>query len=80
MVDISRKTSERISCKKNTANKNSTVRITKKKKRLMLVSVYSIFGKKKLRFIKNQEASRLLRKLGIRAPLRNIPFTVDILF
>ena len=32
MVDISRKTSERISCKKNTANKNSTVRITKKKK------------------------------------------------
>ena len=32
----------------------------------MLVSHYAICGKKKLRFIKNQEASNLLSKLGIR--------------
>ena len=47
-----------ISCKKNTANKNSSVRRTKQN-RLILVSNYSASVKKKSRFIKNQEASRL---------------------
>ena len=47
---------------------------------LMLVSNCAICGKKKLRLIKNQEASRLLNKLGIRTPLSNIPWIGDILF
>ena len=47
-----------ISCKKNTANKNSTVRRTKQK-RLMLVSNCAVCGKKKLMLIINQGTSRL---------------------
>ena len=56
-----------VSCKKNTANKNSSVRRTKQN-RLMLVSNCAICGEKKSRFIKNQEASVLLSNLGIRTP------------
>lgn len=50
-----------VSCKKNTGDKNSRVRKTKQI-RLMLVSNCFICAKKKLRFIKNQELSRLLNK------------------
>ena len=41
------------SCKENTANKNSSVRKTKKN-RLMLLSNCAISDKKKLTFIKNK--------------------------
>ena len=41
-----------VSCEKNTANKISSVRITKQN-RLMLVSNCTVCGKKKSRFIKN---------------------------
>ena len=44
------------SCKKNTEDKNSSVRKTKQN-RLMLLPNCIIFGKKKLTFIKNQELS-----------------------
>ena len=47
-----------VSCKKNTANENSSVRRTKQS-RLMLSSNCAIRGKKKSRFIKNREACRL---------------------
>ena len=47
-----------VSCKKNTVNKNSTLTRTKQN-RLMLVSNCAISGKKKSKFIINQEASRL---------------------
>ena len=47
-----------VSCKKNTANKRSGVRRTKQN-RLILASNCAICGKKKSRFIKNQEVSRL---------------------
>ena len=47
-----------VRCKKNTTNKISSVRRTRQN-RLMLVSNCAICGKKKSRFIKNQEASRL---------------------
>ena len=43
-----------VSCKKNTANENSSVRRSKQN-RLMLVSNCAICGKKKSRFIKIQE-------------------------
>ena len=42
-----------ISCKENTANKNSSVRKTKKN-RFMLLSNCAISDKKKLTFIKNK--------------------------
>ena len=45
----------------------------------MLVSNCAVCGKKKSRFIKNQEATRLLIKLGIRTALSNIPLIGDIL-
>ena len=43
-----------VSCKKNTANENSSVRNTKQN-RLMLLSNCAICEKKKSTFIKNQE-------------------------
>ena len=46
----------------------------------MLVSNCIVFGKKTSTFIKNQEVSELLSKVGIRAPLCNIPLIEDILF
>ena len=47
-----------FSCKKNTANKNSSVRRTNQN-RLMLLPNFAVCGKKKSKFIKNQEVSRL---------------------
>ena len=43
-----------LSCKKNTANENSSVRKTRQD-RLMLLSHCAICGKKKPTFIRNQE-------------------------
>ena len=43
-----------VSCKKNTANKNSNVRKTKQD-RLILLSSWAICEKKKSTFIKNEE-------------------------
>ena len=69
-----------VTCKKNTANKHSIVSRTKQN-RLMLVSNCAICGKKKSRFIKNQEASQSLSKLGIRTQIsNNIPLVSDILY
>ena len=68
-----------VTCKKNTANKNSSVRRTKQN-RLTLLTNYNICGKKKSKSSKNQEASGLLSKLGIRSPLSNIPLSGVILF
>ena len=52
-----------VSGKKNTANKISGIKLKKTKKtqqnRLMLLSNCVVCGKEKLRFNKNQEASRL---------------------
>ena len=66
-----------VSWKKNTANKNSRVRRIKQNG-LMLVSNVTICSKK-LRLIKNQKASGLLTKLGIRTPLSIIPLIGEIL-
>ena len=45
-----------LSCKKNTANENSSVRKTKQN-RLMVLSNCAVCDKKKSTFIKNQELS-----------------------
>ena len=47
-----------VSCRKNTANKNSSVRRTKQNRSIPLPNC-AIYGKKKSRFIQNEGASRL---------------------
>ena len=46
----------------------------------MLLSKYALCDTKKSRFIKEQEASRLLSSLGIKALLSKIRFLGNILF
>ena len=46
----------------------------------MLVSNCAACSKKKLRFIKSQEESKLWGKLGIRTSLSNIPAIGEVLF
>ena len=46
----------------------------------MILSKCAICDSKKFRFIKNQEAKGLLRKLGIKTLLSKIPILDDILF
>ena len=68
-----------LECKKGTENINPRVSNTSNDK-TMLLSKFAKCGSKKSRFIKNQEAKRLLRNLGIRTPLSKIPLLGDILF
>ena len=46
----------------------------------MLLSKCAICGSKESRFIKKQEASRILSILGLKTPLSEIPLFGDILF
>ena len=46
----------------------------------MVLSKCAICDSKKSRFIKNQEAKRLLSNLGVRTPLSKAPILGDILF
>ena len=46
----------------------------------MTISKCAICGSKKSKFIKKQEASGILSKLGLRTPLNKIPLLGDILF
>ena len=68
-----------LKCKKDTDNIKVRVSNTSNG-RTMLLSKYTKCGSKKPRFIKNQEAKGLLRKLGIRTPLSKVPLLGDILF
>ena len=45
-----------------------------------MVEYAAICGSKKSRFVKNQEAKRLLSNLGIKTPLSKVPILGDILF
>ena len=65
-------------CRKNTENKELKV-IKTKNNRLMLSSKCSICGNKKSRFMKKQEAEKLLGNLGIKTPLSKIPL-LNVLF
>ena len=51
-------------CSKNTENKNPKVARTKNG-RILLLSKWEVCDRKKLKFIKEQEASGLLSSLGI---------------
>ena len=65
--------------RKDTENINPKVLSTSNGKATIL-STYVICGSKKSRFIKNQEAKRLLSNLGIKTPLSKVPILGDILF
>ena len=65
--------------RKNTENINPRVSKTSNGK-TMVLSKCAIYGSKKSRFIKNQEAKGLLNNLGIKTPLSKVPIMGDILF
>ena len=68
-----------LKCRKNTENKNPRVSNTSNGRKTML-SKCEIYGSKKSRFIKNQEAKGLLSNLGVKTPLNKVPILGDILF
>ena len=68
-----------MGCRKDTENINPRVWNTSNGK-TMILSKCAICSNKKLRFIKNQEAKRLLENLGLRTPLGKVPLLGDILF
>ena len=68
-----------LKCKKNTESINPKVSKTTNGK-TMILSTCAICGSKKSKFIKEQEANRLLSNLGLRTPLNEIPVLGDILF
>ena len=68
-----------LKCRKDTENINAKVSSTSNG-RAMMLSKCAICGSKKSRFIENQEAKRLLSKLGIKTPLSKVPILGNILF
>ena len=64
---------------KNTETMNPKL-IGNKNGRTMLLSKCAVCGAKKYKFIKKQEAKRLLSNLGIRIPLNKIPILGDVFF
>ena len=68
-----------LKCKKSTENINPRVSKTSNG-RTMVLSKCAMFGSKKSRFIKNQEAKGPLSNLGIRKPLSKVSLLDDILF
>ena len=68
-----------LKCKKNPENIDLEISSTSNG-RAMILSKCTICGSKKSRFIKNQEAKGLLRKLVIKTPLSKVPILGDILF
>ena len=68
-----------LNCIKNTESINPKVSKTSNGK-TMALSKCVVCGSKKSKFIKDQQAKRLLSNLGIRTPLNKIPLLGDILF
>ena len=68
-----------LKCKKNTESINPRVSATSNG-RTMILSKCAKCDSKKSKFIKKQEAKRLLSSLSIRTPLSKIPLLDDVLF
>ena len=68
-----------LKCRKNTESKNPQV-VRTKNGRIMLLSKCEVCDSKKLKFIKEQEASGLLSSLAIKAPLNKISLLGPLLF
>ena len=67
-----------VTSRKNTENLDSKIFNTKND-RLIMQSKCPVWGIKKLRFVKEQEAKVLLSNLGIKTPLSKIPL-LNLLF
>ena len=67
-----------LKCKKDTENVDSKM-LKAKNGRNMLLSKRTVCGSKKSRFMKEQEAKRLLSSLGLKTALSNIPLLGNIL-
>ena len=67
-----------LKCKRNTKNIDAKM-IKNKNGRLNISSKCAVFGSKKSRFMKEQEAEGLLSNLGIKKPLTKI-LLLNILF
>ena len=65
--------------RKNTESKSSRKVAKTNKEKLKLLSKCTMCDRKRLRFIKNQEASGLLCNLGLKTPLNKIPVLCDII-
>ena len=61
-----------LKCRKYTENIDPKM-VRTKSNRLIMQLKCSVFGIKKSRFVKEQEAKDLLSNLGIKTPLSNIP-------
>ena len=70
--------SYRLKCRKSTESKNPKV-VRTKNERIMILSKCEVCDSKKLKFIKEQEASGLLSSLGIKTPLNKIPLLGSLL-
>ena len=68
-----------LKCRKDSENINPKISTTSNNRTIVL-SKCAICGSKKSRFIKNQEAKRLLNNLGIKTPLSKAPILGDIFF
>ena len=67
-----------LSCRKNTENTNLKI-VKSKSNRSMIQSNCAICDSKKSRFIKEQQAKRLLSNLDIKTSLNKVPL-LNILF
>ena len=65
-------------CKKYTENTNPKI-VRNRQNRLMIQSNCEKCGSKKSRFIKEQQAMKILSNLGIKTPLSEVPL-LNILF
>ena len=68
-----------LNCKRNTENKDANM-VKTRNGRLALSSKCVICDSKNSRFVKEQEAKRILSNLGIKTPLSKIPLLGDLLF
>ena len=68
-----------LKCRKDTENIDLKVSKTSNGRTMVLLKC-AICNSKKSRFIKNQEAKRLLSNLGITTPLSKVIILGDILF
>ena len=67
-----------LKCRKNTKSKNPKVARTKNGRKMLLSKCASCYSKK-LKFINEQGASRLLSSLGIKTPLSKIHLVGSLL-
>ena len=68
-----------LECREKTDSKNLRV-VKTKNRRMMVLSNCAVSGSKKLRFVKKQETSEILRNLGLRIYLSKISLVRPILF